>query len=126
MLGILMMMFGIFAGTLNLMWNYLSMVINCVFLGVSYGCIQAVKYTVMVDLFGKERIALSYGWHNTVNGFIALFALPLAGFIYDITNSFRLPFYLASGTGIMGGGLVVVVACHQYCYVCKHTVDKLP
>lgn len=50
---------------------------------------------ILVDLLGLEKLTNAFGLLILFRGAAAIFGTPLAGAIYDATNSYDIPFYTA-------------------------------
>ena len=72
--------------------------------------VYTLKYTVMVDLLGPQKMIGAYGWSNIFCGLVSFIALPFAGFLYDISGSYDPAFYFGGMASVAGGLLMLVVA----------------
>jgi hypothetical protein len=50
---------------------------------------------ILVDLLGLEKLTNAFGLLILFRGAAAIFGTPLAGAIYDATNSYDIPFFTA-------------------------------
>lgn len=78
----------------------------------AFGFLIAANYSltcvILVELITLDRFTNAYGLLLLVQGFANLIGPPLAGWIYDITGTYHLSFYLA-GLFIALSGLMLVV-----------------
>lgn len=78
--------------------------------GLLSGCALAVQTTILSDAVGVEKVARAAAFINVATGFGSLVGTPLAGFIYDRTRNYSIPFYTAGASEILGGVLVTAAA----------------
>lgn len=52
---------------------------------------------ILVDLLGLEKLTNAFGLLILFRGAAAIVGTPLAGAIYDATNSYDIPFFTAGG-----------------------------
>lgn len=52
---------------------------------------------ILVDLLGLDKLTNAFGLLILFRGAAAIVGSPLAGALYDATNSFSIPFYVAGG-----------------------------
>lgn len=51
---------------------------------------------ILVDLLGLEKLTNAFGLLILFRGAAAIVGSPLAGAVYDATNSYDIPFFMAS------------------------------
>ena len=69
---------------------------------------------IVVELLGVKNLALALGYITMFRGVGVLAGPPIAGAIYDATQSYDIPFYLTGGFMISSCLLLTIAAiCHQ-------------
>jgi len=90
----------------------------CVLSG-AFGLFIAANYSltsiILVELITLERFTNAYGLLLLVQGVANLIGPPLAGWLYDITLSYDLPFYLAGIFIALSGAMMVVLPIIEGC-----------
>lgn len=83
----------------------------------AFGLFIAANYAltsiILVKLITLERFTNAYGLLLLVQGIANLVGPPLAGWLYDITGTYNLSFYLAGVFVAISGILLVVHPCFQ-------------
>ena len=75
----------------------------------------SVKYPSFVPL-GLEKLTSAFGLLGVFEGVGCIISTPIAGAVYDATDSFYIPFYMAAGFFILAsvlGFLVQVIDKRQ-------------
>lgn len=89
----------ILCGLVNLLsplaTSYILLMVYAVFFAIFCGGYMALLLPVLVDLVGSERINNSMGFSMFFVGLGCLTGPPLAGFLYDYTQTYDCSFYLA-------------------------------
>ncbi|XP_056130881.1 monocarboxylate transporter 5 [Lampris incognitus] len=89
----------ILCGLVNLLsplaTSYILLMVYAVFFAVFCGGYMALLLPVLVDLVGSERLNNSMGFSMFFVGLGCLTGPPLAGFLYDYTQTYDCSFYLA-------------------------------
>lgn len=79
----------------------------------SFGLFIAANYSltsiILVELITLEKFTSAYGLLLLVQGIANLVGPPLAGYIYDVTGSYDLSFYLAGFFIAISGGLLIIL-----------------
>ncbi|XP_015511773.1 uncharacterized protein LOC107218419 [Neodiprion lecontei] len=79
----------------------------------AFGLFIAANYSltsiILVELITLERFTNAYGLLLLVQGVANLIGPPLAGWLYDITGTYNLSFYLSGFFIALSGGLLVIV-----------------
>ncbi|KAG5671992.1 hypothetical protein PVAND_002156 [Polypedilum vanderplanki] len=63
--------------------------------GVACACFSALRSIIVVDLLGLEKLTNAFGILLLFQGIAAIFGSPLAGFLYEKTGSYDMPFFVA-------------------------------
>jgi MFS family permease len=71
-------------------------------LGLGYGVRIALMPVVLIELFGMRNLGAVLGVFFTATGISALLGPPLAGFIVDVTGSYRWAAAFALAMGLLG------------------------
>uniref|UniRef100_A0A3B3STN5 Solute carrier family 16 member 4 n=2 Tax=Paramormyrops kingsleyae TaxID=1676925 RepID=A0A3B3STN5_9TELE len=89
----------ILCGLINLLsplaTNYAQLMVYAVFFAVFCGGYMALVLPVLVDLVGVDKVNNSMGFSMFFVGLGCLTGPPLAGFLYDYTQTYDCSFYLA-------------------------------
>uniref|UniRef100_H3DCE0 Solute carrier family 16 member 4 n=1 Tax=Tetraodon nigroviridis TaxID=99883 RepID=H3DCE0_TETNG len=89
----------ILCGLVNLLsplaTSYILLMVYAVFFAIFCGGYMALLLPVLVDLVGSERVNDSMGFSMFFVGLGCLTGPPLAGFLYDYTQTYDCSFYLA-------------------------------
>ncbi|KAI0240503.1 Monocarboxylate transporter 12 [Lamellibrachia satsuma] len=75
------------------------------------GATTFLRSIVLVDLLGIERITNSFGLLIFFKGMASFVGAPIAGWIYDMTDSYDIPFVITRAVVTFGGFI-------QYCIPC--------
>jgi MFS family permease len=80
--------------------SYVWLVAFAIALGLGYGLRIALMPAVLIELFGVRNLGAILGIFFTASGISAVVGPLLAGFIVDVTGSYRwgIAFALASGS----------------------------
>ncbi|XP_016107550.1 monocarboxylate transporter 4-like [Sinocyclocheilus grahami] len=89
----------IFNGTTDIIGSmakdYPSLVVFCIFFGVSYGMVGALQFEVLMAIVGTERFSSAIGLVLLVEAIAVLVGPPGAGRLLDATNNYMFVFLLA-------------------------------
>ncbi|KAM4609942.1 monocarboxylate transporter 5 [Polymixia lowei] len=89
----------ILCGLVNLLaplaTSYILLMVYAVFFAIFCGGYMALLLPVLVDLVGSEKVNNSMGFSMFFVGLGCLTGPPLAGFLYDYTQTYDCSFYLA-------------------------------
>lgn len=75
---------------------------------ISNGGFYCVQSTVIVDINGIENAARSQALLGFSSGLGILVSIPFAGFLFDITNNYDIPFLVTGCIALLGGLLGLV------------------
>ncbi|XP_034028164.1 monocarboxylate transporter 5 [Thalassophryne amazonica] len=89
----------ILCGLVNLLsplaTSYICLMVYAVFFAIFCGGYMALLLPVLVDLVGSEKVNNSMGFSMFFVGLGCLTGPPLAGFLYDYTQTYNCSFFLA-------------------------------
>lgn len=77
-------------------FEYWSYVVVSIFFGIAVSGYISLTSIILVDLMGLEKLTNAFGLLILFRGFAAIIGTPLAGAVYDATNSYDISFYMAS------------------------------
>ncbi|KAJ8723438.1 hypothetical protein PYW08_003350 [Mythimna loreyi] len=69
----------------------------CVLFGLSVACFAALRSIVVVEYLGLERLTNCFGLFLLFQGLGALIGAPIAGMLFDVTQSYAVSFYVSGG-----------------------------
>ncbi|PAA72586.1 hypothetical protein BOX15_Mlig016358g1 [Macrostomum lignano] len=103
------------AGTV-LVFSFLSdaywfMATYCALFGVFIGTYVTLTSPVLVDLLGLEKLSDSFGLTLLFQGIGVLVGPPIAGFLFDSTLSFDIPFIVCGVCVLVSGLMLYPVPC---------------
>ncbi|XP_026474102.1 monocarboxylate transporter 14 isoform X2 [Ctenocephalides felis] len=75
--------------------TYTAYIIMSVFFGVAISGYISLTSIILVDLLGLDKLTNAFGLLILFRGAAAIIGSPLAGAVYDATNSYSIPFYMA-------------------------------
>jgi predicted MFS family arabinose efflux permease len=81
---------------------YGGLVVFAAVLGLGYGVRISLMPVVLIELFGMQNLGAVLGVFFTATGISASFGPPLAGFIVDVTGSYRWAAAFACAMGLLG------------------------
>ncbi|XP_053395178.1 monocarboxylate transporter 12-B-like isoform X1 [Mercenaria mercenaria] len=106
---------GIATTLCPLCFNFTSLVLfSCVF-GLSFGIYVPLMSVVLVDLLGLELLNNSFGLLLMFKGIANLIGPPVAGWLYDATGSYDIPFIIGGITLTASGIVLYPVTCIKTC-----------
>lgn len=83
-------------GAIPLCISYFHYVIIAVFFGLAVSGYISLTSIILVDLLGLDKLTNAFGLLILFRGAAAIVGSPLAGAVYDATNSYSIPFYMAA------------------------------
>ncbi|KAH0616898.1 hypothetical protein JD844_028355 [Phrynosoma platyrhinos] len=92
--------------------DYTSLVIFCVFFGISYGMVGALQFEVLMAIIGSQKFSSAIGLVLLIEAFAVLIGPPSAGRLVDALKKYEVIFYLA-GSEVVLSALFLGIA--SYC-----------
>lgn len=83
-------------GAIPLCLNYFHYVIIAVLFGTAVSGYISLTSIILVDLLGLDKLTNAFGLLILFRGAAAIVGSPLAGAVYDATNSYSIPFFMAA------------------------------
>ncbi|XP_054891601.1 monocarboxylate transporter 4-like [Poeciliopsis prolifica] len=90
--------------------DYVSLVIFCIFFGISYGMVGALQFEVLMAIVGTEKFSSAIGLVLLVEAIAVLVGPPSAGRLLDATKNYMYVFLLAGSEVLLSG--VVLATCN--------------
>ncbi|KAM4634966.1 monocarboxylate transporter 4-like [Polymixia lowei] len=104
----------IFNGTTDLVGSqakdYNSLVVYCVFFGVSYGMVGALQFEVLMAIVGTQKFSSAIGLVLLMEAIAVLVGPPGAGRLLDSTKNYMYVFLLAGGEVVLSA--LVLAICN--------------
>ncbi|TRY87138.1 hypothetical protein DNTS_010209 [Danionella cerebrum] len=102
----------IFNGTADILGSfakdYASLVVFCIFFGISYGMVGALQFEVLMAIVGTEKFSSAIGLVLLVEAIAVLVGPPGAGRLLDATKNYMYVFMLA-GCEVVLSALVLAI-----------------
>ncbi|XP_019891926.1 monocarboxylate transporter 4 [Musca domestica] len=95
--------------------SYGSYVTMSVFFGLAVSGYISLTSIILVDLLGLDKLTNAFGLLILFRGFAAIIGSPLAGAVYDATQSYDLPFYMAGGLFAISTVTSFLAPCLKRC-----------
>ncbi|XP_044297127.1 monocarboxylate transporter 3 [Varanus komodoensis] len=92
--------------------TYTSLVIFCVFFGISYGMVGALQFEVLMAIIGSQTFSSAIGLVLLIEALAVLIGPPSAGILVDALKRYEVIFYLA-GSEVVLSALFLAIA--SYC-----------
>ncbi|XP_025016340.1 monocarboxylate transporter 12-like [Tetranychus urticae] len=83
--------------------TFTSLIVYCSLFGFSIACFVALRSVITVELLGLERLTSAFGLLLLPQGIATIIGGPIAGWFFDITNSYNASFYLAGSVITISG-----------------------
>uniref|UniRef100_A0A667YW32 Solute carrier family 16 member 3b n=1 Tax=Myripristis murdjan TaxID=586833 RepID=A0A667YW32_9TELE len=103
----------IFNGTTDMIGSqakdYTSLVVYCVFFGISYGMVGALQFEVLMAVVGTEKFSSAIGLVLLMEAIAVLVGPPGAGRLLDATKNYQYVFLLA-GVEVVLSALVLAIS----------------
>ncbi|XP_046387673.1 uncharacterized protein LOC124157184 isoform X2 [Ischnura elegans] len=85
-------------------YNYYSFVAMSIAFGIAISGYISLTSIILVDLLGLDKLTNAFGLLILFRGAAAVVGSPLAGIVYDATQSYDVPFFMASGFFFLSAG----------------------
>lgn len=102
-----MLCMGISNTLCPLMNNYVGLIVYCVAFGFFEGCYVCQCAVLTGDIVGRDKMAPGVGTLFGIKSVPLTLGPPIAGFLYDISNSYQVAFYVA-------GAVPTIAACLMF------------
>ncbi|XP_035510282.1 monocarboxylate transporter 4 [Morone saxatilis] len=119
----------LFNGTTDLIGSqakdYSTLVVFCIFFGISYGMVGALQFEVLMTIVGTEKFSSAIGLVLLMEAIAVLVGPPGAGRLLDATKNYMYVFLLAGSEVVLAA--VVLASCNFLCIRKKSSTpeDKL-
>ncbi|XP_063164538.1 monocarboxylate transporter 3 [Candoia aspera] len=104
--------------------TYTSLVIFCVFFGISYGMVGALQFEVLMTIIGPQKFSSAIGLNLLIEALAVLIGPPSAGRLVDAFKKYEIIFYLA-GSEVVLSALFLAVASYCCLNMEKETTTQL-
>uniref|UniRef100_A0A8D9EVM3 Monocarboxylate transporter 9 n=1 Tax=Cacopsylla melanoneura TaxID=428564 RepID=A0A8D9EVM3_9HEMI len=95
--------------------TYMQLAIYSIFFGSMIGAYVGLTSVILVDLLGLDRLTNAFGLLLLFQGIASLVGPPIAGFMFDMTQSYSPAFYMAGiCIGVSGLMLFVIPSLQAY------------
>ncbi|KAM4531789.1 monocarboxylate transporter 4-like isoform 1-T2 [Odontesthes bonariensis] len=105
--------------------DYASLVVFCIFFGISYGMVGALQFEVLMEIVGTEKFSSAIGLVLLMEAMAVLVGPPGAGWLLDATKNYMFVFLLAGSEVVLSA---VVLATCNFLFIKKQqsvSADKL-
>ncbi|XP_003227204.1 monocarboxylate transporter 3 isoform X1 [Anolis carolinensis] len=92
--------------------TYTSLVLFCIFFGISYGMVGALQFEVLMAIIGSQKFSSAIGLVLLIEAIAVLIGPPSAGRLVDALKRYEVIFYLA-GSEVVLSALFLAIA--SYC-----------
>ncbi|KAK9535737.1 hypothetical protein VZT92_008100 [Zoarces viviparus] len=90
--------------------DYASLVVFCIFFGISYGMVGALQFEVLMTIVGTEKFSSAIGLVLLMEAIAVLVGPPGAGRLLDATKDYMWVFLLAGSEVVLSA--VVLATCN--------------
>lgn len=102
--------------------DYTTLVVFCIFFGISYGMVGALQFEVLMAIVGTEKFSSAIGLVLLMEAIAVLIGPPGAGRLLDHTKKYMFVFLLA-GTEVCLSA-IVLASCNFFCIKSKATEEE--
>lgn len=95
--------------------SYGAYVTMAIFFGIAISGYISLTSIILVDLLGLDKLTNAFGLLILFRGFAAIIGSPLAGAVYDATQSYDLPFYMAGALFAVSTVTSFLAPCLKRC-----------
>lgn len=88
--------------------------------GFTIGAYVGLTSVILVDLLGLDKLTNAFGLLLLFQGIASLVGPPLAGVLYDVTESYSPAFILAGTAILMSGIMLFAIPSLQKCVERRH------
>uniref|UniRef100_A0A8D0H3U7 Solute carrier family 16 member 8 n=1 Tax=Sphenodon punctatus TaxID=8508 RepID=A0A8D0H3U7_SPHPU len=92
--------------------TYTSLVIFCIFFGISYGMVGALQFEVLMAIIGSQKFSSAIGLVLLIESVAVLIGPPTAGRLVDALKNYEVIFYLAGSEVVLSS---IFLATATYC-----------
>ncbi|KAJ4932251.1 hypothetical protein JOQ06_010676 [Pogonophryne albipinna] len=103
--------------------DYTTLVIFCIFFGLSYGMVGALQFEVLMAIVGTEKFSSAIGLVLLMEAIAVLVGPPAAGRLLDATHNYMWIFLLAGCEVVLAA--VVLATCNFLFIKPSASADKL-
>jgi MFS family permease len=103
-----MLMHGTAILLLAFAWNLVMVIIFCVMHGLAWGVRGPQMAAIRADYFGRTSFATILGVSNAIIIIGTISGPVIAGYVYDVTGSYRIGFEILSAFAILGSGFFIL------------------
>ncbi|KAH1016120.1 hypothetical protein HUJ04_007392 [Dendroctonus ponderosae] len=89
--------------------NYVMLLISCGFFGITFASVNTLTPSILADLVPLDNFTMAYGLFLLCQGIGNLAGPPIAGLLYDITNTYEQSFYQAGMWVVLSGVIVGLI-----------------
>ncbi|XP_015261472.1 PREDICTED: monocarboxylate transporter 3 [Gekko japonicus] len=100
--------------------TYSSLIIFCIFFGISYGMVGALQFEVLMAIIGSQKFSSAIGLVLLIEAFAVLIGPPSAGLLVDALKKYDVIFYLAGSEVVLSSLFLAIVS-----YCCLNRGKKM-
>lgn len=100
--------------------DFYSLVIYSAVFGFTIGAYVGLTSVILVDLLGLDKLTNAFGLLLLFQGIASLVGPPLAGVLYDVTESYSPAFVLAGSTILISGIMLFAIPSVHKCVERRH------
>lgn len=97
--------------------DYTTLVVFCIFFGISYGMVGALQFEVLMAIVGTEKFSSAIGLVLLMEAIAVLIGPPGAGRLLDHTKKYMFVFLLAGCEVCLSA--IVLASCNFFCIKTK-------